>query len=69
MDVLDDILETLKLKGSLYFRTNFSGPWSVMVPDLGQATRFYLVVQGQCPVEPASGQGANLGLVFLIATQ
>jgi AraC family transcriptional activator of mtrCDE len=61
MDILDDILETLKLKGALYFRTDFSGPWGVTVPDLGQAARFHLVVQGQCRVELASGQTADLG--------
>ncbi len=27
MDILDDILETLDLKGILYFRTDFSGAW------------------------------------------
>lgn len=61
MDILDDILETLKLKGVLYFRTDFSGPWGVTVPDLGQAARFHLVVQGQCRVELASGQAVDLG--------
>lgn len=66
MDGLDDILETLKLKGALYFRTDFSGPWGVTVPDLGQAARFHLVVQDQCRVELASGQGADLGLGDLI---
>lgn len=46
MDVLDDILGALALKGALYFRTDFSGPWSVAVPELGRAARFHLVVQG-----------------------
>ena len=27
MDVLDDILNTLDLRGALYFRTDFSGPF------------------------------------------
>ncbi|WP_164116400.1 AraC family transcriptional regulator [Sphingorhabdus sp. Alg239-R122] len=50
MDILNDILDTLNLKGALYFRTDFSAPWSVTVPVLEQAARFHLVVQGQCHV-------------------
>lgn len=50
MDVLDDVLDTLDLSGSLYFRTDFSAPWSVTVPVLTGAARFHMVVQGQCTV-------------------
>lgn len=61
MDVLNDILDTLNLKGALYFRTDFSGPWSVAVPAHLQAARFHLVVQGRCRVEFASGAAVDLG--------
>lgn len=61
MDILDDILDTLDLKGALYFRTDFSPPWAVRVPDLPQATRFHLVVQGGCHVELAAGASVQLG--------
>ncbi len=50
MDILNDILNTLDLNGALYFRTDFSPPWSVTVPVLEGAARFHLVVQGQCTV-------------------
>ena len=50
MDILDDILNTLDLNGALYFRTDFSPPWSATVPMLEGAARFHLVVQGQCTV-------------------
>ena len=50
MDVLSDILDLLQLRGSLYFRTAFSPPWSVAVPALGRAARFHLAVQGRCHV-------------------
>lgn len=33
MDILSDILDTLNLKGVFYFRTDFSKPWSVKVPE------------------------------------
>jgi len=48
MDILDDILSTLNLKGVLYFRTDFSQPWGVSVPAHEHAARFHLVVQGRC---------------------
>lgn len=61
MDVLDDILATLDLKGVLYFRTDFSAPWAVTVPDFEQAARFHLVVEGHCRVEFASGAALDMG--------
>jgi len=50
MDVLSDILDILQLRGTLYFRTAFSPPWSVAVPALQQAARFHLAVEGRCHV-------------------
>ncbi|RME68875.1 MAG: AraC family transcriptional regulator [Alphaproteobacteria bacterium] len=61
MDILNDILDTLDLKGALYFRTDFSPPWAVAVPAFAQAARFHLVVQGTCHVTFASGASAMLG--------
>ncbi|MXN66568.1 helix-turn-helix domain-containing protein [Stappia sp. GBMRC 2046] len=61
MDVLNDILDTLNLKGALYFRTDFSDPWSVTVPDLYQAARFHLVVQGHCHVQFPDDRAVDLG--------
>ena len=61
MDILDDIFDTLDLKGALYFRTDFSPPWAVTVPDLGNAARFHLVVQGACHVAFPSGAELSLG--------
>ena len=61
MDLIDDILATLNLKGALYFRTDFSGDWGVMVPDHAGAARFHLVVQGCCHVKLSDGQEVTLG--------
>ncbi len=47
MDILEDILDTVDLNGTLYFRTDFSPPWSVEVPKHTQAARFHLVLQGR----------------------
>ncbi|WP_210418796.1 AraC family transcriptional regulator [Aliikangiella coralliicola] len=66
MDVFQDILNTLNLKGALYFRTDFSSPWAIKVPDLPQAARFHLVVQGQCHVSFASGEMTELAAGDLV---
>ena len=50
MDALSDILDTIQLRGTLYFRTAFSPPWSVAVPAYGKAARFHLAAQGRCHV-------------------
>jgi AraC-like DNA-binding protein len=50
VDILSDILDTLNLNGVFYFRTDFSTPWSVQVPEHKQAARFHMVVQGRLNV-------------------
>jgi len=61
MDVLNDIVDTLELKGALYFRTDFSPPWAIGVPRYQQAARFHLVVQGRCFVRLAAGAIVEMG--------
>lgn len=51
MDILNDIFSTLNLQGALYFRTDFTPPWGVSVPQYEQAARFHLVIQGSCHVQ------------------
>ena len=70
MDILDDILETLKFKGNLYFQTEFSGSWGIEVPSFEQAIRFHLVLQGQCHVRLSADTGQQLNpgdLIFITA--
>ena len=66
MDILDDILDTLNMKGVFYFRTDFSPPWGVTVPDLHQAARFHLVVQGSCYIRFPSGDCVRLNAGDLV---
>src|SRR5689334_1262904 len=47
MDVLADIFDTIQLKGTFYFRTDFSPPWGTTVPRHGRAARFHYVVRGR----------------------
>lgn len=48
MDALTDILNTLRLSSSLYFRTELTSPWGVEVPSKGKVARFHIVIRGQC---------------------
>ncbi|MEH6348101.1 MAG: AraC family transcriptional regulator [Bermanella sp.] len=66
MDILDDIFNTLNLKGALYFRTDFSPPWGVTVPAYADAARFHLVIQGKCHVQIADGEALELNAGDLI---
>lgn len=60
MDLLSDILDTIALRGQIYFRTNFTGPWSVAVPHYRRAIRFHYVIQGICHVSTDAGQELTL---------
>ncbi|MEC9369374.1 MAG: cupin domain-containing protein, partial [Pseudomonadota bacterium] len=60
-DLLSDIFETIRLRGTFYFRTDYSPPWAVTVPEHRQAARFHLVIQGRCHVQLESGEDADLG--------
>jgi len=59
-DVLSDVLDSVNLQGTLYFRTDFSPPFANSIPAYKQAARFHLVVQGQCHVTIPSGETALL---------
>lgn len=53
MDLLSDILARLKLTGTLYFRTSFTSPWSVRVPEFENVSRFHFAHKGRCLVRVA----------------
>ena len=50
MDLLSDILSQLHLNGTLYFRTSFTSPWSVKVPEFEKVSRFHFAHKGRCLV-------------------
>ena len=53
MDLLSDILAALRLRGSLYFRTAFTAPWGIEVPEYRNVARFHFAHRGQCRVRVA----------------
>ena len=48
MDALTDILNALRLKSSLYYRTELTAPWGIRVPPKGRVARFHIAIRGQC---------------------
>jgi Cupin len=48
MDVLSDILRTIRIQGSFYFRTAFSAQWGIVVPRCGNVARYHMVTRGIC---------------------
>ncbi|MCH9695506.1 MAG: AraC family transcriptional regulator [Gammaproteobacteria bacterium] len=48
MDILSDILSRHQVKGTLYFRTSFTSPWSVQVPAFENVARFHFAHKGSC---------------------
>lgn len=48
MDLLSDILHLMQLSGTLYFRTAFTAPWGVEVPQFENVARFHYVHRGRC---------------------
>jgi len=50
LDLLSDILTSLSMRGSLYFRTSFTKPWGVAVPSFENVVRFHFAHRGACLV-------------------
>ena len=47
MDVLTDILSTLRLRGTVYFQADFCAPWGMDIKG-GAVANFHLIVAGTC---------------------
>ncbi len=46
-DVLGDILETLRFRGSVFFRSDLAAPWGMSLSEIG-IPRFHIVLSGDC---------------------
>ncbi len=60
MDVFSDVVDTLELRGTLYFRTAWSPPYGVQVPAFEDAARFHLMLRGRCCVGMGDGRWISL---------
>lgn len=46
-DVLGDVLETLRFRGSIFFRSDLAAPWGISLQTLG-VPYFHIVLSGEC---------------------
>jgi AraC-like DNA-binding protein len=49
IDVLSDVLETLRFRGSIFFRSKLASPWGMSLQKLSNP-RFHIVLSGDCYV-------------------
>ena len=47
VDALTDILKSVHLTGSLYYRSELSAPWGMSVPKT-DAAQFHVIRRGRC---------------------
>jgi len=71
MDVLSDVLRSIRLSGALLFRAEFSAPWAVAAPEASSAAAFlksdathlvlfHIIVEGSCWARTEAGGCADL---------
>lgn len=51
LDLLSDILTSLSMRGTLYFRTSLTSPWGIEVPSFENVARFHFAHRGDCLIE------------------
>ncbi len=59
VDVLSEILDSLHLRGSVYYRSSLARPWQLCF-ELHEAAVFHVVERGEALVELESGQTIQL---------
>ncbi len=59
-DVLGDILETLRFRGSIFFRSELAAPWGMSLPEMG-IPRFHIALSGDCFVGAGDHQSIRVG--------
>lgn len=60
-DVLSEVLDTLELESSLYFRAELSAPFSIAVPENRRVIRFHIATSGPCVIRVADGPAITFG--------
>ncbi|MCP5048755.1 MAG: AraC family transcriptional regulator [bacterium] len=58
MDAISDILHMIRLKSSVYFRSDFSSPWGMEIGS-GPFAQFHMVVHGHCWLQQEPGKDQN----------
>lgn len=64
-DLLGDILETLRFRGSIFFRSDLAAPWGMSLQTMG-APYFHIVVSGECFVGAEDHDAVRVGETDII---
>ena len=51
MDVLTDVMQTVRVRSNLYGRAEFTSPWGIKVHQKGGNARFFVISRGSCWLE------------------
>lgn len=54
-DVLGDVLETLRFRGNIFFRSRLAAPWGMQLEPT-MAPRFHIALEGDCVIGVADGE-------------
>jgi AraC-like DNA-binding protein len=57
-DLVGDVLETLRFKGSIFFRSDLAAPWGMSL-DKVDIPRFHIAMSGSCFVGSANAEPVN----------
>ena len=66
-DVLDDVLDTLRFRGSIFFRSELAAPWGMSLEPTG-VPRFHVALSGNCFVGSDDNDAVRvdeMGIVML----
>ncbi|MEM7209180.1 MAG: AraC family transcriptional regulator [Pseudomonadota bacterium] len=55
MDLLSDVLSTLRLQGRLYFGDTLSPPWKLDLPANDNMLKLHFVASGECRIDTGEG--------------
>jgi AraC family transcriptional regulator, activator of mtrCDE len=66
MDILGDIISTLELRSTLYFRAELTAPYSISVPEDREVIRFHVANEGPCWIELPTGESARFSAGDLV---
>ena len=59
-DLLSDIISTIELRSTLYFRAELTAPFSIAVPEDSNVIRFHVANAGPCYVSLKTGEYAMM---------
>src|SRR5688572_7866883 len=57
MDVLTDVMQTVRIRSNLYGRAEFTAPWGISVPHEPGHAGFFVICRGSCWLDVEGFEG------------